>query len=417
MKTIAIIESCDTKYTEAAYMKACVEKAGLKALVLNTATGPVECANPEDNGKVVDVSRGEIVAAYGTPWAELEDKTKGEKIEFMRKAIIAYVDGLYKEGKIHGIISVGGLQNTVMATAAMSVLPIGFPKVMATTVASGTKQFSLVVGDKDIVAMPTICDCTGLNLITRRVIANACGCVIGMVQTAGEPIAKGDKPVIGLTLMGVTNNGAMAAVQELERNGYEVLGFHATGVGGACMEQMAAEGLIDGVLDLTQHEITSEYFGGGFSYGPGAATRLLKTTANRVPLVVSLGGIDFVDYAKKEAHVVPNLESRKTYDHNADTVHIKISKEEAVDIAKIVARRLNTADYPVKLLIPTDGMRHNTTKGEALYDPEADKALIDTLKANLNSNIEVVEMEGNLDTPEWGLKAAKIMLDVMKERG
>ena len=417
MKTIAIIESCDTKYTETAYMKECIEKAGLKALVLNTATGPLECANPDDNRKVVDVSLGEIVAAYGTPWEELEDKTKGEKIEFMRKAVTAYVEKLYKDGKIHGIISVGGLQNTTMATAAMSVLPIGFPKVMATTVASGTKQFSLVVGDKDIVAMPTICDCTGLNLITRRVIANACGCVIGMVQTAGECISKGDKPVIGLTLMGVTNNGCMAAVEELERNGYEVLGFHATGVGGAVMEQMAADGLIDGVLDLTMHEITSEYFGGGFSYGPGAAVRLLKTTASRVPLVVSLGGIDFVDYNKKEANVVPNLESRKTYDHNADTVHIKITPDEARDIAKIVAKRLNTADYPascpVKVLIPTDGMRHNTTIGEALYDPEADKALIDTLKDNLNPNIEVIEIEGNLDTPEWGVKAAKVMLDVM----
>lgn len=111
MKTIAIIESCDTKYTETAYMKECIEKAGLKALVLNTATGPLECANPDDNGKVVDVSRGEIVAAYGTPWEELEDKTKGEKIEFMRKAVTAYVEKLYKDGKIHGIISVGGLQN------------------------------------------------------------------------------------------------------------------------------------------------------------------------------------------------------------------------------------------------------------------------------------------------------------------
>lgn len=413
MKTIAIIESCDTKYKEAAYMKECVEKAGLKALVINTATGPVACYNPNDNGAVVDVTREEVAEAYGTPWSAMEPKTKGEKIEYMRKAIVDYVDKLYKAGKIQGIVSVGGLQNTVMATAAMQVLPIGFPKVMATTVASGTKQFSLVVGDKDIVAMPTICDCTGMNLITRRVIANACSCCIGMVEHAGEVIRKGDKPVIGLTLMGVTNNGCMAAVEELERNGYEVLGFHATGVGGSVMEQMAAEGLIDGVLDLTQHEITSEYFGGGFSYGPGAAVRLLKTTANHVPLVVSLGGIDFVDYAKKEAHVVPNLESRKTYDHNADTVHIKISADEARDIGAIVAKRLNTADYPVKLLIPTDGMRHNTTKGEALYDPEADQALIDTIKANVGLQIEIIEIPGNLDTPEWGLQAAKIMLDVM----
>lgn len=414
MKTIAIIESCDTKYTEAGYMKEIVEKAGMRGLVINMATGPCPVADPDDNGKVVDVSREEVAASFGTPWSEMEDKTKGEKIEYMRAAIAEYVYRLYQNGEIQGIVSVGGLQNTTMSTSAMSLLPIGFPKVMATTVASGTKQFQLVVGESDIVAMPTICDCTGLNLITKRVIANAVSCCIGMAEYAGEPIRKGDKPVIGLTLMGVTNEGCMAAVQELEKNGYEVLGFHATGVGGGIMEKMAEDGLIDGVLDLTQHEITSEYFGGGFSYGPGAAVRLLKTTANHVPLVVSLGGIDFVDYNKSEAGAIPDWQSRPTYDHNATTVHIKISKEEAKDIGKIVADRLNTADYPIKLLIPTDGMRHNTTKGEALYDPEADKALIDTLLANVKEHVEVITIEGNLDTKEWGTKAAEIMLDVMK---
>ena len=178
MKTICIIESCDTKYTEAAYMKELVEKAGMKGLVLNTATGPVASSDPIDEKHVIDVSREEIVAAHGKDWKELEPGTKGEKIEYMREAVTAYLDGLYKAGKIDGVVSVGGLQNTTMATSAMSVLPIGFPKVMATTVASGTKQCQLVVGEKDIVAMPTICDCTGLNLITRRLIANAVSCCL-----------------------------------------------------------------------------------------------------------------------------------------------------------------------------------------------------------------------------------------------
>ncbi len=404
-------------------MKELVLKAGLNALVINTATGPCACANPDDNGKVVDVTREEIALAYGTPWDEMEPKTKGEKIEYMRAAVTDYLDKLYKAGKIDGIVSVGGLQNTTMATSAMSVLPIGFPKVMATTVASGTKQFQLVVGETDIVAMPTICDCTGLNLITRRLIANAVSCCIGMVQNAGEPIAKGDKPVIGLTLMGVTNTGCMAAVEKLEAAGYEVLGFHATGVGGGVMEKMAAEGLIDGLCDLTQHEINAEYFlgktgNGGFSYGPGAAVRLLKAAAVRVPMIVSLGGIDFVDYAVKDADAaLPGWKERPLYYHNATTVHIKVTPEEAKDLGMIVAERLNKADYPIKLLIPTDGMRHNTTKGEALYDAEADKALIDTVKANVGPHIEIVEVEGNLDTKAWGEKAADIMIGVMEAAG
>lgn len=418
MKTICIIESCDTKYTEAAYMKELVEKAGMKGLVLNTATGPVSSSDRVDAKHVIDVSREEITAAHGTNWEELEPKTKGEKIEFMREAVTAYLDGLYKAGKIDGVVSVGGLQNTTMATSAMSVLPIGFPKVMATTVASGTKQFQLVVGDSDIVAMPTICDCTGLNLITRKLIANAVSCCIGMAEHAGEPIAKGDKPVIGLTLMGVTNTGCMSAVKRLEEAGYEVLGFHATGVGGGIMEQMAEDGLIDGVCDLTQHEITNEYFGGGFSYGPGAAVRLLKTTANHIPLVVSLGGIDFVDYAVQEADAaVPGWQNRPLYYHNASTVHIKISKDEAKEIGMIVAKRLNTAGYRVKLLIPTEGMRHNTREGEALFDAEVDRVLIETIRENVSDFVEIVEIPGNLDTEEWGVQAADIMISVMEAAG
>ena len=415
MKTIAIIESCDTKYTEAGYMKSLIENAGMRGLVLNTSTGPIAVSDSEDRGHIVDISREEIVEANGTPWAQLEPRTKGEKIEFMRAAVTDYLRKLYDAGMINGVVSVGGLQNTVMATSAMQALPIGFPKVMATTVASGTKQFQLVVGEKDIVVMPTICDCTGINIITREVIANAVSCCIGMVEHAGRVIRKGSKPVIGITLMGVTNNGAMGAIRELEKNGYEVLGFHATGVGGAVMEQMVQDGLIDGVLDLTLHELTNEYFGGGFSYGPGARVRLRKTTKAKIPLVISLGGICFVDYAKKEANAVPNLESRETYDHNADTVHIKITPEEARALGKIVNERLNTTTHPLKLIIPTNGMRHNTLKGEALYDPKVEKALIETLEANQNPLITIIEIPGNLDTEEWGQKAARVMLDTIEE--
>ena len=195
MKTIAVIESCDTKAKEAKFISDFIKKEGLEALVLNTATGP----SPSEN---YDISREEIVEAYGTPWEELEPKTKGEKIDFMKDAVAAYVEKLYQEGRIDGIISVGGLQNTVMAANAMQKLPIGFPKVMATTVASGTRKFELVVGDKDIMVMPAICDFTGMNIVTRQVIANACAACVGMVKSAGHVLKKGDKPVVAVTLMG-----------------------------------------------------------------------------------------------------------------------------------------------------------------------------------------------------------------------
>ena len=357
MKTIAVIESCDTKFKEAKFISDFIKNEGLNALVINTATGPAPSYN-------YDISREEIAESYGTPWEEMEPKSKGEKIDYMKDAVAAYVVKLYEEGKIDGIISVGGLQNTVMAANAMQKLPIGFPKVMATTVASGTRKFDLVVGDKDITVMPAICDFTGLNIVTRQVISNACACCVGMVKCAGQVLTKGDKPVVAVTLMGVTNTGAVAAVEELEKMGLEVIGFHATGVGGATMEDMAANGLVDGILDLTLHELTSEYFGGGFSYGPKAKIRLVESVEKKVPLVISLGGLDFVDFSTSE--LPDRMDERKYMLHNANTAHIKILPEEAEALGKILAERLSKVTYPVKLLIPTKGMRHNTLEGPVM---------------------------------------------------
>lgn len=408
MKTIAIIGSCDTKYKEAAYMRERIEAEGVNAIVVDVATGP----NPSYN---YDVSREEVVEAAGTTWKELEPKTKGEKIAFMMEAAASYVEMLYKEGKIDGILSAGGLQNTVMATNAMKRLPIGFPKVMATTVASGKKTFDLVVGDKDIVTIPSICDFTGLNLVTKQIMANACACCAGMVKSAGETLKKGKKPVIGITLMGVTNTGACAAVEELERLGMEVIGFHSTGVGGAIMEQMAVDGLIDGILDLTTHEITEAYFGGGFSYGEDSKYRLVKGVSKKVPLVVSCGGLDFIDFGVNE--FPPRMDERVYMMHNATMAHIKLLPDEAKLTTASFVERLEKIDYPVKLLIPTDGMRHNTRKGEELYYKEVDDIIIRQLNNIKNKNVEIITIPGNLDTEEWGIQAAHHMIDELWERG
>ena len=383
MKTIAVIESCDTKFKEAKFISDFIKNEGLNALVINTATGPAPSYN-------YDISREEIAESYGTPWEEMEPKSKGEKIDYMKDAVAAYVVKLYEEGKIDGIISVGGLQNTVMAANAMQKLPIGFPKVMATTVASGTRKFDLVVGDKDITVMPAICDFTGLNIVTRQVISNACACCVGMVKCAGQVLTKGDKPVVAVTLMGVTNTGAVAAVEELEKMGLEVIGFHATGVGGATMEDMAAN-------------------------GPKAKIRLVESVEKKVPLVISLGGLDFVDFSTSE--LPDRMDERKYMLHNANTAHIKILPEEAEALGKIMAERLSKVTYPVKLLIPTKGMRHNTLEGQELYEPKSDSVLIQTIIENVNDNVEVIVIPHNLDTPEFGVKAAHYIVDEMKKQG
>ena len=186
-----------------------------------------------------------------------------------------------------------------------------------------------------------------------------------MVKHAGQVLKKGDKPVVGVTLMGITNTGACAAIDELERLCIEPIGFHSTGAGGAIMEQMAADGLIDGILDLTTHEITQEYFKGGFSYGEDAKYRLVRGVEKKVPLVVSVGGLDFIDFQVGE--FPPRMDERIYMMHNANTAHIKLLPDEAEITTARFAARIEKIDYRVKLLIPTDGMRHNTRKGEALY--------------------------------------------------
>ncbi len=407
MKTIAIIGSCDTKYKEIAYMKELIENRELKALVINIATGPSESWG-------YDISREEVALYGGLSWEDITGRTKGEKIAYMAEAAAGCLHQLYLDQKVDGVISVGGLQNTVIATTAMQRLPIGFPKVMSSTVASGKRTFESLVGGSDIVVIPSICDFTGLNLVTRQIINNACSCCIGMVENAGGVVKKGDKPVVAVSLMGITNTGACAAIEELERCGVEAIGFHTTGVGGVTMEQMAADGLVDGILDLTIHEITSGYFGGGFSYGTKAGERLLKASAHRVPMVICPGGLDFVDFSVGE--FPPMMDKRVYMMHNATTAHIKILPEEAEEVAEVVVQRLRTFDYKVRLLLPTEGMRHNTRPGEELYYKEVDDILINRLMKNGNNNIDVITVPGNLDTREWGISAAGYMIEELKVR-
>lgn len=406
MKRIAVIASCDTKYKEVAFIREFLEKANTQALVVDMAIGFGKSYG-------ADISREEVASNIGVTWEDVKDRTKGELMELITSAVKATVAQLYAQGAIDAVMAVGGLQNTTVATAAMQVLPIGFPKVMATTIACGRKECGSIVGDKDIVLIPSISDFTGENIMTKTIISNACACAIGMVNYAGKPLQKGSKTVVGISLMGITNTGACAAISELERCGIEAIGFHATGVGGRIMEQLAVDGIIDGILDMNIHEITSEYFGGGFSYG--AMNRLVKPVSMGIPMVVCTGGLDFIDFAKTE--FPPRIDERTYNMHNATYAHIKILQNEAEDIGRIVAERLNLAKQCVKLLIPTNGMRKDTKPGERLYNKEVDDILIKAITDHINSRVQVEFIEGNLNDESWGVHAAQVMVEELKRAG
>lgn len=405
MKTIGIIASCDTKYQEVQFMRQRLEALGVQVCVIDMSVGLGE-------SKGADVTREEVFANLGYNWSEIKGKTKGELVALMMDAMRCTALKLYQEKRIDGLLSAGGVQNTSVAAAAMQMLPLGFPKVIATTVASGQKAFGDVVGAKDIVTIPSISDFTGINCMTEMTLTNACACVAGLVQYGAGKIKKPERKLVGLTLMGITNAGCCAAVEELDRLGIEAIGFHSTGVGGTIMEQMALDGLLDGILDMTTHEITSEYFGGGFSYG--ACDRLLKPLAAGIPMVVSVGGLDFVDFAKED--FPPRMDERVYNMHNARLAHIKILPDEAEEIGKIFAERLNTAIQPVILVLPTEGMRNNTRVGGNLYCKETDDALLGSIRRHLhNENVQICVLEGNINDKDWGVRIARIMAERLQD--
>ena len=406
MKTVAIISSCDTKYHEAAFMAQCLRDNGVAPLIVDMSIG---LGHPQG----ADITREAVFAEAGMDWQELRGLTKGELIGKMTEAMCLMLPSLYRQGRIDGVMAAGGVQNTTIAMTAMQSLPIGFPKLIASTLACGQKPFEAVVGTRDIVVLPSISDFTGLNMMTKTILSNACACVAGMVKHGGTLLQKPKRPVVGVSLMGITNDGCCAAIEELERLGIEAIGFHATGVGGRVMERLALEGLLDGILDMTTHEITSEYFGGGFSYG--AKNRLIAPLEQGIPMVVSVGGLDFVDFAKE--NFPPRMDERVYNMHNEQLAHIKILPDEAREVGAIFAARLNRAKRRVKLVLPTEGMRKNTRPGENLYSKETDEALLDAIRAEVGEQVEVIPMCGNLNDVSWGKRIARIMAQELRDRG
>ena len=403
-KQIAILASCDTKFSEVKFLKDFIDNAGYQPVVIDISIGSGEIPR-------CDVSRDEFFNILGFTWDEVKQYSKGHLMELITSASAIMIPKLYREGLFHGILSLGGVQNTMVAVNGMKKLPIGIPKVIASTVASGNRTFDSIVGTKDITVMPSIADIAGLNCITRNILSNAASCVIGMLDHAGTPVSKSDAIVVGTTLMGVTNDGVCSAISYLQEQGIEVVGFHSTGVGGRAMEELVESRLINAVMDLTIHEITSEYFGGGFSYG--AFSRLRMLCESGVPLLISLGGLDFVDYAISD--FPKNLDDRKYIKHNEHLAHIKITKEEAVEVAKITADRLNGSTGPVTVLIPVQGFRKDTKPGEILYDREVDDAIIETLKNEVtSSNVKFIQVDANLNDAEFGIIAAKKMIEIIE---
>jgi uncharacterized protein (UPF0261 family) len=338
----------------------------------------------------------------------VQHSPKHERIVAMTEGAAVLLPDLYRRGMFDAVLSIGGLQNTTMAATGMQALPIGVPKLLVSTVASGRRTFEPLVGSKDILLMPAVADVAGVNVLTRTILGNAAAAIVGMAIYAGQPLRVGDEMIIGLTQIGVTN-GVVQATQLLEAAGYQVIGFHATGVGGRAMEELVAAGTIKAVMDLTLHEIVADIFPG--SYSAGAANRLEAACKAGIPQVIAPGGVDFIDFGTQE--MLPDIEKRKYVFHNANFAHIKLHKEEIVRIGSIMVERLNRNKGPVTVVIPLGGCCLAAAKGGPLWDPDVDNALFEVLRTQLKPGIKVIEVDANINDLRFSEAAAGAMIDLL----
>ena len=397
MATIAILGTMDTKGEEHAFVADLIRKRGHRTLVIDV--GALETPRLEP-----DVTREEIAAAAGVDLKELvRRRDRGETVQAMSQGAPIVLSRLWQEKKIDGVISLGGGGGTSIATAAMRALPIGFPKLMVSTLASGnTAQY---VGVKDIVMFPSIVDVAGLNRISREILTRAAGAVCGMVES--KPVPSGqDKPLIVASMFGNTTNCVQQAKKVLEAAGYEVLVFHATGMGGKTMESLIEAGMVDGVLDITTTEWADELVGGFLGAGP---TRLEAAAKTGTPAVVTPGCLDMVNFYAPDS-VPARFRDRKFYQHNPQVTLMRTNPEENAELGRVIAQKLNSSEGPVSVLLPMKAISVISAPGQSFHDPEADRALFENIKSNLRPDIEVIELPNEINDAAFAEACAKTLL-------
>lgn len=401
MPTIAILGTMDTKGLEHGFVAELIRQRGHDVLVIDVGTLSEPRLKPA-------ITRNEVAAAAGFDFAALTaKKDRGESVTAMSQGAPVILAKLAAEGRIHGVISLGGGGGTAIATAAMRALPVGFPKVMVSTLASG--NVAPYVGVKDIVMFPSVVDIAGLNRISRQLLTRAAGAICGMVEM---PVpAATDKPIIVASQFGNTTPCIEHAKRILENAGYEVVVFAATGTGGRTMESLIETGLVAGVLDITTTEWADELVGGVLTAGPN---RLEAAAKAGIPAVVSTGCLDMVNFGPPET-VPAKFANRKFYQHNPQVTLMRTTPEECAQLGKILADKLNRSTGPVTVVLPLRGGSMIGAPGGPFHDPAADTALFSALKQSLRADIPVQELDCAINDAVFADACAKTLLRQLEQ--
>jgi uncharacterized protein (UPF0261 family) len=396
--SVVVLGALDTKGREVEFLARLIEARGHDTVTVDTGVLGTPLFR-------ADVSRQQVAEAGGYSLDDLVQRAdRGEAVTAVTRGAVRVVEDLHAARRVDAIVAMGGGAGTTVGTAAMRALPLGIPKVMVSTLASGDVRG--FVGVKDIVMVPAIVDISGLNRISRGVFARAAGAVCGMLDASPEAAATTDAPLIAASMFGNTTPCVEQARTVLEAQGYELLVFHATGSGGQTMEGLVEAGQIAGVLDVTTTEWADEVVGGVMSAGPH---RLEAAARTGTPAVIAPGCLDMVNFWEREA-LPAHLRDRRLYQHNARQTLVRTTPEENVQIGEIIAGKLNASAGPVAVYLPLRGISVISAEGKPFYWPEADRALFDTLKARLRPDIPCREMDCHINDAAFAQAMAAHLL-------
>jgi uncharacterized protein (UPF0261 family) len=395
---VLVFATLDTKGSEADFLRAELRAAGVETLLVDCGTlGPPRTAP--------DVAREELFRAAGVELARMQ--SRGEAVDAAARGAAALARRFHAEGRLAGVLGLGGSAGTTIGTAAMRALPLGVPKLMVSTLASGAVGH--YVGTADIAMLHSVVDFSGLNRISRLVLARAAQAMAGMALGSLPPRAADERPIVTATMFGVTTPCVERARTVLEAAGYEVLVFHATGSGGRTMEALIDSGLVAGVLDVTTTELADELVGGVLSAG---AERLTAAARAGIPQVVSVGALDMVNFLAYDT-VPPLFAGRKFHRHNANVTLMRTTTTENAALGRELAAKLAAARGPVRIFLPLRGLSALDRTGEPFDDPEARAALYAAIRAGSRAGV-VRELDLHLNDTAFAEALANELVSLLR---
>ena len=405
-KSVLIIATLDTKGVEAAYIRDGLNRLGIPTTVIDTGI------LGEPLGIVPDISHADLAEFGGMTLQELQNSgTRGRAVERMRTFVIGKVKELYDRGEVLGAIGMGGAEGSVMSAGALMQLPIGVPKIVLSPIASGRHEFGPLVGTSDMLVMHTVIDILGLNNISETIYDNAVAAMAGMVKHGHVLTPPGpDKKYVAVTMLGNTTTSTMAIQEELEKHGYEVITFHANGVGGSAMEELAEAGQFVGVIDLTPSELVGTLIGGIHN---GGERRMRRVGALGIPQLMVTGCVEFMVF--HTTSFPQEYKSRPIYDHNPEFALVRLNNEEMLKVADYLALCANESVGPIEIIIPTEGYSIPNVPGGVFWNRDADQNFEDRLIEKTRNDIWIEKLPMHVNSREFGIATAQRFISLLNQ--